>query len=340
MMSQVPELSRSRVALLMATSDAVGNACRQAHAGSIPLTSGQVRLISALVHGAGLDPMVGTSAGGVGQTPTDACDGVLRVYTWFWPALYTIEKAAPGTLEMLPGLITPLSVLDALRMPTDGLVGMDLAQEAVAGIVARLRSLGSLGPASWNDAQHPFTVAFYPLDEGGNGAGRGVSQRHRQRPDLSATQGLAVLRRGDAVIAHAVVSARGDRVQDLTILNEQLLPLWGGGRMRLVDPRPALADLLGTAVGNIGPDQVVGALDVPDSIGARVLYGARPGRRFGLVRFNADQIGARLEQDIGPALYAVRDASDRDDAMDSEGDDDNAGDDDYEESDQEPDVAF
>ncbi|AVK74513.1 hypothetical protein pqer_cds_91 [Pandoravirus quercus] len=268
--------ARDRMRSLSRTASAALNACQRAQEGIELLDARQLRLLDALAAGAALTTVHGPST--AQQAAVSTCAEILRVYAWFWSALRAIERDAPGTLNQMPPLITPMSVLNAMALPTRGHIGMSLAQQTIAALVAWLRTTGRLGPAEWDDAQHPFTIAYYPLVGGG---------------------GLAILRHNDAVVAYADVSGEGDRVEDVVIQNGQLLPLVRGGRMRLADPRPVLARLLGRTVTNLRPEHVVGALGVPDEVGARVLYGPNPEAYLGFVRLTTDQLVEDLSDSIG-----------------------------------------
>lgn len=286
------EAALDRVQLLARTALHALDACQRAQQGTAPLDAARLRLLTALAAGAALITNHGPTI--TQEAAAALCAEILHVYTWFWSALRAVERTAPGTLDQLPGLVTPLSVLRAMALPTHGLTGKPLAQQTVAALVAWLRATGRLGPADWDDGEHPFSIAYYPL--GGGGA-------------------LAILRRDDAVIAYADLSEAGDRVDDLVVLNGQLLPLAGGGRMRLADPRSALARLLARNVAGLGPDQIVGALDVSDEVGTRVLYGPNPEAYLGLVRLTADQVAEELSQSgVHPAL----DTAPRDSGYESE----------------------
>ncbi|AJF98501.1 hypothetical protein TW95_gp1767 [Pandoravirus inopinatum] len=268
--------ARDRMRSLSRTAEAAFDACQRVQEGVEPLDAPRSRLLDALAAGAALTTVHGPAT--TRQAAVAACAEILRVYTWFWSALHAIERDAPGTLDQLPPLITPMSVLDAMALPTRGFIGMGLAQQTIAALVAWLRTTGRLGPAEWDDAQHPFTIAYYPLVGGG---------------------GLAILRHNDAVVAYADVSEEDDRVEDVVVLNGQLLPLIRGGRMRLADPRPALARLLARTVANLRPEHVVSALGVTDEVGARVLYGPNPEGYLGLVRLTTDQLADDLSDSDG-----------------------------------------
>ncbi|AGO83529.1 hypothetical protein psal_cds_99 [Pandoravirus salinus] len=284
-----------RMRLLSRVASDVFGACQRLQEGAGPLDARRLRMLDALAAGAALAPMRGPST--TRETAAAACAEIAYVYTWFWSALRAIESHAPGTFDRLPALITPMVVVRAMALPTPGLTGMSLAQETVAALVAWLRATGRLGPAEWDDARHPFSVAYYPLAGGG---------------------GLAILRHKDAVVAYAIVSDAGDRVDDLVVQNGQLLPLIRGGRMRPADPRPALVRLLARTVAHLRADDVVGALAVPDEIGVRVLYGPDPEGRLGLVRFTTDQLVEELDDSV------VLDATPRSWGYESEEDDPDA----------------